>query len=135
MNRKGFLLGEETLKIILAVIAIGFLIYFLGSLYYNSVRDKKVDVAKSSLEHLINEINSGSTEIEIYNPAGWSIFNWKNDDSYLCICESESNCDPGDTCLKPNEKIEVSGYSGLGIIVIDNPPITLNLKEGVLSRK
>ena len=33
MNRKGFLLAEETLKIILALIAITFLVYFLVSLY------------------------------------------------------------------------------------------------------
>ncbi|KKK68866.1 hypothetical protein LCGC14_2939740, partial [marine sediment metagenome] len=37
MKKKGFLLAEETLKMILAVIAIGFLAFFLTSLYFNSV--------------------------------------------------------------------------------------------------
>lgn len=32
-NKKGFLLANETLKIIIAVICIGFLIYFLAMLY------------------------------------------------------------------------------------------------------
>ncbi len=75
-NKKGFLLGEETLKIILALVAIGFLIYFLVSLYLANSKSKDLELAEASLEHLIEEINSKNSEIEIYNPEGWWIISW-----------------------------------------------------------
>jgi hypothetical protein len=94
MNNKGFLLGEETLKIILAVISIGFLVYFLGALYYNSVKDKDLDLAKASLEHLIDEINAGVAEIEIYNPEKWVVLSWSDPTIHpdKCIDEEWENC-------------------------------------------
>ncbi|RLG10455.1 hypothetical protein DRN69_08990 [Candidatus Pacearchaeota archaeon] len=73
LNKRGFLLGEETLKIVLAVISITFLIYLLVSLYFAHVRDKELELAKASLNHLIEEINANAEEVEIYNPKGWYI--------------------------------------------------------------
>ena len=78
-NKKGFLLGEETLKIVLAVIAIGFLIGFLVLLYYSYTSNKDLDLAEASLEHLISEIDSGATSVEIYNPKGWGVVAWPNE--------------------------------------------------------
>ena len=65
MNKRGFLLGEETLKIVLAVIAIGFLVFFLVSLYSSYTRNKDLELAEASLGYLIEGINSGSEEVEI----------------------------------------------------------------------
>ena len=73
MNKKGFLLGEETVKIILAVIVILFLVFFLVSLYNHYSSNKELKYAKASLNYLRAEINSGSERAEIYNPSGWYI--------------------------------------------------------------
>ncbi len=73
MNKKGFLLGEETVKIILAVIAILFLVIFIVYLYNSYSGSKDLTQAKASLTHLIDDINSGSTQEIIYNPSGWLI--------------------------------------------------------------
>jgi len=99
MNKKGFLLGEETLKIIIAVICIGFLVYLLFSLYYAHARNKELEQAKASLEYLIKEINAERTEVRIYNPEGWDISSFKKPEripnqclskgweSCICICQ------------------------------------------------
>lgn len=71
MNKRGFLLGEETVKIVLSLIAIIFLIFFIVSLYNNYSKNKGLEYAKDSLNHLIDEINSGSSQVEIYNPNEW----------------------------------------------------------------
>ena len=62
-NKKGFLLAEETLKIILALICIVFLVYFLVYLYFSNVDSKKLEQAKSSLDYLFKEINSGVNSV------------------------------------------------------------------------
>ena len=51
--KKGFLLVEETLKIIIALISLIFLVYFLVSLYMANQNAKNLEWAKSSLNHLI----------------------------------------------------------------------------------
>ena len=124
MNNKGFLLGEETLKIVIAVICIGFLIYFLGALYFNSLGEEDLKLAKSSVEHIIEELNAGSTEIEIYNPEGWWI---RNEQNKICICEKSDSCD-SEGCIE--SEIFVSGN-----IQIKNSPIVLELNNGVLELK
>jgi len=68
MNKKGFLLAEETLKIVLAVISIGFLVYFLYALYFANQGNEELEQAEASLEYLIEQINFGSETVEIYNP-------------------------------------------------------------------
>ena len=76
MNKKAFLLAEETLKIVIALISISFLIYFLSALYFTNKASKDLEFAEASLQHLIDEINLGSIEVEIYNPEGWVISSW-----------------------------------------------------------
>jgi hypothetical protein len=76
IDKKGFLLAEETLKIILAVIAIGFLAFLLFSLYNANKTAKDLELAKESLDFLIQEINAQRAEAEIYNPKGWIILSW-----------------------------------------------------------
>ncbi len=75
-DKKGFLLVEETLKIVIAVICIGFLVYFLVSLYFTNKSSEDLEQAEASLNHLMNEIDAGRTEIEIYNPKGLWIISW-----------------------------------------------------------
>ena len=101
MNKRGFLLAEEVMKIIIAVIALGLLSYLLFSLYNLNRTSDELELAESSLEHLVQELNSGRDEIEIFNPKGWILSSWSSGgdiplscsgvgwESCICICDSE----------------------------------------------
>jgi hypothetical protein len=126
-NKKGFLLAEETLKIVLALVCISFLVYFLASLYFNNKDDNNLELAKSSLEYLVSEAESFGEEggiVEIYNPQGWVVSLWSENkmpnscsnkgwDNCLCICKEElstrtingliSDCDNKGYCLESLE--------------------------------
>jgi hypothetical protein len=104
-NKKGFLLAEETLKIILAVIGIGFLVYLLAALYYTNKNAKDLELAEASLNHLVDEINSmneGETkEVEIYNPkysfrsSWWTLAVFSNTNEFKpdsCLNLGWENC-------------------------------------------
>ena len=85
MAKKGFFLAEETLKMVLALIGLGILIYFLSSLYSANKDSKNLEFAKSSLDYLADQINIKNQKIDIYNPTGWLITSWprKIDVSFL----------------------------------------------------
>ncbi len=137
-NRRGFLLAEETLKLILAVIAIGFLAYLLFALYQNNQDSKNLELAKESLQHIFEEINLESEEIEVYNPKGWVVSSWSSTgekgiplscsnlgwQSCICICDSKlwkgakSECEATGACLE-----NVQEFSLLENVKIDNPPV------------
>ncbi|HKL23701.1 MAG TPA: hypothetical protein VJ912_00005, partial [Candidatus Nanoarchaeia archaeon] len=113
-NKKGFLLAEETLKIILAVIGIGFLVFLLGSLYFNSSGEAKLRQAhevligsENSIEDTIDSVKKRQGNLEdgsaqnfsFVNPEGWSLFSFtiKKDKNIprscankncLCVCDS-----------------------------------------------
>ena len=140
-NKKGFLLAEETLKIIVSVIAITFLIYFLTSLYNINQDNRDLELAQTSLEHLIEEVKAESSSVDIYNPKGWSILSWvegnnprscSNFDWEKCICMCEypwikgenrflKKCDDVGYCLEA-ENISISDY-----ININEVPLKLNI--------
>jgi len=152
-DKKGFLLAEETLKIIIAMICIGFLVYFLVSLYISNKDSKDLELAKASLEHLIKEINSESTEVEIYNPSssnkfpgGWIIISFPIGNNVkprscsnlewgecLCICKEDAitltdaglakDCEDTGICMESDFDV-VSGK-----IKIENPPLKLNIDD------
>jgi len=147
MNRWGFLLGETVIKIVIAVICIGFLIYLLASLYYNSANDEKVEFAKASLEHIVG----AEREVDIYNPEGWVLISWPYDNQIpnfcsnlgwgncLCICEDTlirksaknyvSRCDDEGVCLENDFKVEGNK------IKIEDVPLILEVKDGVIKEK
>ncbi len=137
MNREGFLLAEETLKIIIAVIAIGFLAFFLFSLYSSNQNSKNLELAKASLSHLIEEINSGKTEVEIYNPNKWVVSSWPQAgkrplscsniglESCLCVCKGgdAEDCDDRGVCLENEFNLKERS------IKIKDPPLTLIINQ------
>ena len=129
MNKKAFLLAEETLKIVIALISISFLIYFLSALYFTNKASKDLEFAEASLQHLIDEINLGSIEVEIYNPEGWILISFPIGvnimpnscsnlglQSCLCICNEDpwtrrdsglaEDCDDVGICMDSNLKID-----------------------------
>jgi hypothetical protein len=147
-NKRGFLLGEETVKIIIAVICLVVLVYFLVSLYLAN-KDKDLELAKASLEHLVADINSGKTETEIYNPQkNWFIGSYprgeimpelclnKDWEKCLCICFYPKNCDSKDQgdCQESDFTVENIAYIANvapveHVIMIKDPPIRLTLKN------
>ena len=112
-NKRAFLLASETLKIVIAVICIGFLIYFLSALYFNNTNAKKLVHAKSiltdsdeNIESIVDKIRlhqgslqeGNAEEFEFVNPVGWSLFsfivgtseyipNSCGGVSCLCVCD------------------------------------------------
>ncbi len=103
-DKKGFLLSSETLKIIVAVICIVFLVYLLVALYYSFTGEEKIKQAESSLKDIvmkeINRIADGGEYneqgIHVPNPSDWFIFSFVGDkkkpnlctgQNCICICE------------------------------------------------
>ncbi len=95
-NRKGFLLAEETLKIILAVISIGFLVYFLSALYFANQDSEELEQAEASLKKISEIVDSDEDGVvEAINPEGWYLFDFTENEkpnscvgkSCLCICD------------------------------------------------
>ena len=106
-NRKGNLLPEEVLKIVIAVICIIFLVFLLVSLYFSLTGDQKKKQAdavmknENGLEEEIERINAGGAPLEqgklIPNPSDWYIFSFTGEEvkpnkcageNCVCICEA-----------------------------------------------
>jgi hypothetical protein len=119
-DKKGFLLAEETLKIIIAVVCIVFLIYLLIAIYNSTSGQKKIEQAKddlSRIDKIISGLSEGESESQdISNPQGWHLYgfvgeekpNFCTNEKCLCICEKslikqltsqESKCDKKGACL------------------------------------
>jgi len=88
--KKGLLLAEETLKMILALISLSILAYLLFSIYGSGKEAKDLEFAESSLDRLVREISVGAEEVEIYNPEGWVLMSWpySEDDEILLSCSN-----------------------------------------------
>jgi len=103
-NKKANLLPEEVLKIVIAVICIGFLIFLLVSLYLSLTGNQDKKFAVASMQNLtskeITRINNGgefnSQGILVPNPSGWYIFSFVGEElkpnlctgiNCVCICE------------------------------------------------
>lgn len=103
-DKHGFLLGEETVKIVIAVICIGFLVYFLGALYFSSVSEGKLKQAEAllknsseSIKTKINNLEEGNfTEFHLQSPRTWYLFGFSGNEkkpnscagqNCLCICD------------------------------------------------
>jgi len=158
-SKRGFLLASETLKIVIAVICIGFLVYFLVSLYLTSKSSKDLEFAKESLSYLVDEIKGGKIEIEIYNPKNWVIGIWPHEvdvggvfgiwttreeripkscsnigwENCICICKSDNpdECDNNGVCLENTFEIDIENKS----IQISKVPFTIEIKDNVIIKE
>ncbi|MEX0932664.1 MAG: hypothetical protein WDZ77_01010 [Candidatus Pacearchaeota archaeon] len=140
-TKRAFLLAEETLKIVLALISIGFLVYFLSALYFSDNTSEDLKFAEASLSNLGDALSSKISELQIYNPQGWvlisfsvgnedfpracSNFAWEN-----CLCLTNNLnlfkgvfLDDEITCLET--EYSIPGKQ----IDLDNLPITLELNH------
>lgn len=146
-NKRGFLLAEETLKIVIAVICLGFLIYFLTTLYIKNQDSKDLEFAKETLNRLVKDIDSGITEFEIYNPKGWVLISWFESDlpkfcsnlgwsDCICICNSDlkfwtnriEECNELGTCVEREIQINEN------FIELEDLPLTLKINNGRITK-
>lgn len=103
MKKKGMLLASETLKMVLAVIGIGFLIFLLTSLYFsNSVSQnkQKAELLMKNIRNVssnLNPITHNSSNLYNIVPSGWNIISYVGavqkpnqcaGENCLCICDS-----------------------------------------------
>lgn len=147
-NRKGFLLGEEAVKLILAVIAILFLILFIVFLYNNFSQNKELEQAKASLDYLVTQIESGSSQAEIFNPKNWGVASFPFGDDKIpkscssvgwekciCMCKYNSNAKSSrGSCLGTINQITcvendftINPING---VLLMNPPLILSINQG-----
>jgi hypothetical protein len=108
-SKKGFLLGEETLKIIIAVICIIFLVILVTSLYFSltgSQDSKFAEASKGLIFQEITRVNNGGIVnpqgLLVPNPAGWYIFSFLGNDKKPNLCAGQ-NC----ICLCRNILINI----------------------------
>jgi uncharacterized protein YneF (UPF0154 family) len=149
-NKRGFFLAEETLKIVLAVIVIIFLIYFLASLYFSGKDSEDLKLAEESMNYLNEQMGLKSTEVQIYNPKGWIITAWETGGEMplqcsnlgwkncVCFCERHfdylgffkntplEDCNEDNYCLEYNKEVFIKDNA----LRIDNSPITLEINYG-----
>lgn len=138
--KRGIFLAEETLKIVIAVIVIGFLVYFIVSLYLSTGGDEELQFAESSVNYIIEQMNIQAAEIQIFNPDDWFVTAWSSGtgvplscsnlgwQNCVCICEEATaeSCDQNGYCKQYNKEIFIKQ----GSIEINNTPVTLQLNYG-----
>lgn len=159
-NKKGFLLGEETVKIIISVIVIGFLIYFLLSLYFKNAKEHEFELAKEvlvgnnsgSFKLLIDQARDSpdgfSEEFFFHNPGGWHFFGFLFTEkkpnscvgkSCVCICDSvyfENLPWDKDRQLKECDEegicleVEDLGRGGINIEIEENTRVVVTKEKG-----
>ncbi|MBU0958356.1 MAG: hypothetical protein KKB31_00280 [Nanoarchaeota archaeon] len=152
-NKKGMLLGEETLKIVVALIAIVFLVYFLTALYFSKKHAADFEQAEATLERVSNIILSGeSTGVMGINPDGWWFFGFTGDEkpdscagiSCLCICEKIVSWNfwesQAEECSKNGVCSSVPGLRQFNPIKIQDPDkgitgVFIDQREGVFLRE
>jgi len=100
-NKKGFLLGESTLKIIIAVIAIGLLLLLLYKLYDSFSGSAKIREARETLDKIIEKMNllekGESVNLVLVKPTPggatpWYVVYFSENDDRPSKCVDEKNC-------------------------------------------
>jgi len=102
LSKKGMLLANEVVKLVIALIGISLLIYLLFSIYYTSSQDQKLNEAKDTIgrmKDIISRINSGAVsneKITDISPPSWYLFSFIGTEkkpnscageNCLCICD------------------------------------------------
>ena len=138
-KKKGFLLAEETIKIVIALICIGFLVYLLFSIYYSSRDSHDLEQAKATLDYLIQNIEFQSTEVQIFNPENLYLISWPFEgqipsscsnmgwQNCLCICDDSKECDEW-VCKETPKKTVVFDKGQQIPLKIEDPPLELNIE-------
>ena len=119
INKRGMLLAEETLKMVIAVIVIVFLVYFLVNLYMGKLKDdtlKKSELllikSDQSIKNVIDNLKEGESKSMILQEISWHLFSFTGNSekpnsctgkSCLCICDEVIGEDPFGFVKQVNE--------------------------------
>ena len=137
-SKKGFLLGEFNLKLIIAIICIIILLYLLFNLYATFTNKGKIQQAESSLDRVIEGIgiteSSGSKyQYVLTEPRDWLLLYFGSgvlkpksceNKECICICEKPgwfssnqaSKCESVGVCKITSRKINIeNGINGISI--------------------
>ena len=144
MNKKANLLGEYTLKIIIAVISLLLLLTLLFSLYSTFSDEKNFTRAKESLERLREGI-TGSIEMKqsfiLLGPENWKLISYVSgnkpqgcSDYCLCICQDERSRRWKKAYLGADNQIETCEIRGICenyVEKIEKVEITLEKEQDI----
>lgn len=143
-DKKGFLLAEETIKMVIGVICIVLLVYLLFAIY-NSKNDKlEREQALASLKLVKETFEKNISQVEIFNPEDFFVVSWPNDgeipskcsnlgwENCMCVCKTKfyhrnivknfaKDCDDW-ACEQTSEKIILANSTG---IKIEKSPVIL----------
>ncbi len=146
-GKKGFLLAEETLKMIVALICIIFLVYIIMAIYNASTIDKKMEAAKGDIgkiREISSSLNEGESQSQdIPDPSGWHIYTFVGQEkpnsclntNCVCVCKKSlvefitsqtKKCDSDGACLPMKNlasstiDLKIRGASNLLFINIKN---------------
>jgi len=157
-NKRGMLLASETLKIVLAVICIGFLVYLLAAIYFNDGDTKNLEQAQGTMDRInlildrFDEVDFEGEAVTEINPSGWKIFafveaeikpNSCSGENCLCICKDTlvdswdrqiKKCDEGGVCkIVPNlmemEDIKIGKGNNPTSLFIGKNGVWVEVKE------
>ena len=97
-SKRGFMLGEYTLKVVIAVLCILLLFFLLFRLYSNSVDERRINMAKATLDSIEEKmlLAKESGEIQsavLLNPKASPLGYWNEGEEGLKPpLECEENC-------------------------------------------
>jgi len=94
MKKKGMLLTEEVLKMVIAVIGLVLLSYFLVSLFYSDVREKKQREATATIDRISQIISSmgiSQGNVTALQPQRWTLFSFTAEEKKPNPCSGQ-NC-------------------------------------------
>lgn len=143
MNKKGEMTTEEIVKIILAVIGIGLLLYLSTSLYGIFTSKPKMEQATKNLESIVEIVNTiGEEEIRsfiIESPRDWDVLSFSenenppvicNDIRCLCFCDGadREDCDDKGVCRGVSSSISIS-FLGRDYIDLEEIPQEIFIKK------
>lgn len=138
--KKGLILAEETVKMILSAIVLVALIALIVSIYFSSAKNAELEKAKDSLDHIIEMIESDETQIEIFGPSNWYIQSWpsiygpSDDFPELCIDNGWDSCvcifkGKDWACVKNELKLRIKSNLRGKIFIGADLPIILTVTQ------
>lgn len=95
MNRRGFFLGETTLKVIIAVLGILILVFLMYKLYDTFSGQDDLKKATATLDEVVQRVSivqsqGGEIEFTLVNPINWVLVSFASGQNKLCVCEKDT---------------------------------------------
>ena len=143
MSKRGFLLGEFTLKTVLAILGILLLIYLLATLYATFSKQKAIEQATGGVDRVLEGIRIAATseggapyQYILTEPKGWKLIHYPSGLSSVpecsgvqcvCLCQvpsfwriftsQQSYCADAGVC----KKVQGIAFAMPSDVVIDGP--------------